>query len=342
VQARKKSKTPASFEDYLRQVADVSQPLSVAALYRFSDLGEPDLELLETAWPLVPSRRRREIVQHLVDLTETNFELDCDALFWACLNDADAAVRVAAIDGLWVSKDLRQITPLLELMLHDSDARVRATAAGSLARFVLMSELDEIPPPHADLAGKILNALRAVIANTSEDIEVRRRAVEAIAYSGSKGVAQIIREAYNSPEEKMRVSAVCGMGRSADRQWVGTIVREMASRSPEMRYEAARAAGELEARPAVPALAELLQDVDREVQEVAVWALGQIGGKRASQLLYKCYEEGDEGLQEAAGEAIEEMSLMRGMELPLFLFEPDADEDDADLDALVAQDEDEE
>jgi len=327
----KKKAKPTSFGDYLRQIADESQPLSIASLYRLSDITLENIELLEIAWPSVPFQRRREIVSHLVEMTEASFEVDCTAIFWIGLTDSDPEVRAAAIDGLWVTEDVKQIIPLLKMMLHDPVAEVRATAAGSLARFVLLSELDKIPTHHQIALKDTLSALRAVITNPNEDIQVRRRAVEAIAYSSADDVPGIIHAAYNSPDEKMRASALCGMGRSADDRWKDIIIKSLESPNPEMRYEAARAAGELELRPAVSRLAELVDDPDREVQEVTIWALGQIGGKRASKLLQKCYEQGDEELSEAAGEALEEMSMMRGVDLPLFAFDPNEDESSLDL-----------
>ena len=60
---------------------------------------------------------------------------------------------------------------------------------------------------------------------------------------------------------------------------------ELAAPEPEMRYEAARAAGEMEYTPAVRALGDLLEDVDEDVQLMTVWALGQIGGDKAKKLL---------------------------------------------------------
>ncbi len=324
-------KTKGSFEDYLRQLADETQALSIASLYQLSGLDEDNLALFELAWPAVPARRRREILRHLVDITEINFEMECDAVFGIGLTDDDPEVREAAIDGLWISEDVKQVSPLLRMMLHDPAARVRAAAAGSLARYVLLNELGKIPPRHQVVVRETLAALRATIANSQETLDVRRRAVEAIAYSSEDDVPGIIREAYNSPDSKMRASALCGMGRSADNQWQSAVIKELESSNPELRYEAARAAGELETRKAVPLLGALLDDPDREVRSMAVWALGQIGGTRARQLLQKCCEEGDEELGEAASEAIEEMAMMRGVDLPLFVFDP-LDEGEPDLD----------
>jgi hypothetical protein len=98
--------------------------------------------------------------------------------------------------------------------------------------------------------------------------------------------------------------------------------------SPELRYEATRAIGELEMRQAVPKLAALLDDPDREVREMAVWALGQIGGRRAQALLQRCIEENDEELNQVASEALGDMMLLRGVDLPLFVFDPNSDDED--------------
>ena len=102
---------------------------------------------------------------------------------------------------------------------------------------------------------------------------------------------------------------------------------ELFSVNPEMRYEAARACGELQARAAVPRLAELIDDPDREVQEAALWALGQAGGDDARRLLLNCCEEGDKVLRSAAEAALEELEFLHGQfDFPLYVLddsEPD-------------------
>jgi HEAT repeat protein len=144
-----------------------------------------------------------------------------------------------------------------------------------------------------------------------EELEVRRRAVEAIAYSGEVGVREIIEAAYYDEDEKMQASALFAMGRSADPYWWKLLLQELDNPNPELRFEAARACGELEASSAVPQLAQMsLDDADREVQEAAVWALGRIGGRKARQALEACYESDDEALSQAAAEALDEMDLL--------------------------------
>ncbi|GAF85150.1 unnamed protein product [marine sediment metagenome] len=116
----------------------------------------------------------------------------------------------------------------------------------------------------------------------------------------------------------MRESAVFAMGRSADPFWAESVLAELYNDSPSMRYEAARACGELELHRAVGRLIDLIADPDLEVKIVAVWALGQIGGDRSRNTLERLSQGEDETLGAAASEALDEMRLLtRPMDLLL-------------------------
>ncbi len=129
--------------------------------------------------------------------------------------------------------------------------------------------------------------------------------------------------AYYDDEEKMRVSAIFAMGRSADPLWCEMVIAELDNPNPEMRYEAARACGELEASAALSALIYLIEaDPDPEVQGMAIWALGRIGGKEARRVLEACCEIENEALRQAAEEALDELDFLGG-HLDLLLFESD-------------------
>jgi len=321
-----KAKRAATVEALLQQLADASQPLSVAKLYVLSNLERADLARVQAAWPTLLDERRRATIRHLVDIAETNFEVNFGPMFRLALNDPHAEVREAAIDGLWEDQDPALIRVLLNILQHDPAEQVRAAGAGALGQFVYWDEIEQVPHAKVEPA---LKALRQVIAAPGEPLEVRRRAVEALGFSSADDVPGLIRDAYAAPEELMRISAVFAMGNSADEQWIDTVISELEGQSPTMRYEAARSAGELEARTAVGALARLLDDPDREVQEMAIWALGQIGGKRARSLLTDLMASDDADLAEAASEALEELEWMHGeRDLPLFVFDPHADEED--------------
>jgi HEAT repeat protein len=321
-----KAKRAPTVEALLQQLADDSQPLSVAKLYVLSNLDRADLARVQAVWPTLLDERRRAIIGHLVDIAEANFEVNFTPVFRLALSDPDADVREAVIDGLWEDEDPALIPALLNILQRDPSDKVRAAGASALGQFVYLDEVEEIHHARVEPA---LRALRQVVAAPGEPLEVRRRAVEALGFSSADDVPDMIRQAYASPDELMRVSAVFAMGNSADEQWIDTIISELESQLPAMRYEAARAAGELEARTAVGTLARLLDDPDREVQEMAVWALGQIGGKRARSLLADLAAGDDADLAEVAADALEELEWMHGdRDLPLFVFDPHADEED--------------
>jgi HEAT repeat protein len=208
----------------------------------------------------------------------------------------------------------------VRLLRDDPSESVRAAAATSLGRFVLLGELEKI---EAALAMMVEDALLGAIYDPHETLEVRRRAMESIAYSGQAQVQDIIEMAYYDDEEKMRISAIFAMGRSADPLWHEMVIAELDNPNPEMRYEAARACGELEASAALSALIDLiLADPDPEVQEMAIWALGRIGGKEARRVLEACCEIENEALRQAAEEALDELDFLGG-HLDLLLFESD-------------------
>jgi HEAT repeat protein len=289
---------------------DSQTPLSISSLYGLSDLTRAEVQLFQEVWSLIDAGRRRWIIQSLVDIAEASFEVNFDSIFRLCLNDEDEVVRFRAIEGLWEDKDLTLAGLLVRLLRDDPSESVRAAAATSLGRFVLLGELEKI---EAAPAMMVEDALLGAIYDPHETLEVRRRAVESIAYSGQAQVRDIIEVTYCDDEEKMRISAVFAMGRSADPLWCDMVIAELDNPDSEMRYEAARACGELEASAALSDLIDRIEaDPDSEVQEMAIWALGRIGGKEARRVLEACCENKDEALRQAAEEALDDLDFLGG------------------------------
>jgi HEAT repeat protein len=296
------------YQRVLLQIGDTSEPLSTRHLYALSDMSHEQLAHFRQVWPDMEAGRRRELMRSLVELTELSFEVNFDPIFLVALGDDDSEVRAAAIDGLWENEDQALIGPLVHLLRSDEAAKVRAAAAMALGRFVLLGELEEIDRAPAMLAEE---ALLETLRNAEEDLEVRRRTVESIAYSGEVGIREIIEAAYYDESERMQASALFAMGRSADPYWCKLLAGELENPNPELRFEAARACGELENPLAVSQLIQMaVDDPDREVQQAAVWALGRIGGREAREALEACYESDDEVLRVAAAEALDEMDLL--------------------------------
>ncbi len=289
------------FESVLEHLLSSDETVSLAELYHLSDMTPEEAERFAAVWSQVNVTKRRRAIRMMVELAEDDVYADFTAAFRQALFDEDADVRAAAIDGLWESESVTLIRPLLHLLRTDPSEQVRARAAAALGRFVLAGELGHLSE---ERQRTIVEALMSVISDGSLSTELRRRAVESVAFSSDERVRGIIARAYRDPNRKMRVSAVFAMGRSADPCWCEIVEQELESDDPEMRYEAARAAGELGDRRAVDRLIALLADPDPEVRDVAIWALGEIGGTKARRALEALLDHADANVAEAAWEAL--------------------------------------
>ncbi len=292
--------------DELRETVHKPDP---ASLYYLSNLHTEEAERVCEVWRELPTDLRLELTSWLVEMAEADFTLNFSAIFRLAMNDEDARVREAAIDGLWEEEDVRLVPGLAQRLREDESTNVRAAAAKSLGRYILLGELEKIrPKPRRTAYQALLEAYQA----RDEDAEVKRRALESLAYVSDDTVVASIQEAYASSTEKVRASAVFAMGRSADTRWEQEVKQELFSTNPEMRYEAARACGKLQLSEAVSMLEELTEDADVEVQQAAIWALGQVGGDRARQILDYYCRVSDEVLRSAAEAAVREFEFLHG------------------------------
>ncbi|MBN2393208.1 MAG: HEAT repeat domain-containing protein [Anaerolineae bacterium] len=292
-----------------QSIEELQHVPQAADLKQFSGLLAEDLQRLTAAWENLPVDVRRGTVRAWNALAVEDFEMDFSAVLRMAMRDEDADVRAAAITGLDEDEDIRLIPQLSEILENDTAAVVRAAAARTLAHFVLMGELDKILPRSFEIA---CMALLKAHNDLSEDLDVRRHALESLAYTSLHGTPRMIEAAYAHPEEKMRISAVLAMGRSADKRWAKIVYRELFSPLPEMRYEATCACGELALPEAIPALIELIEDVNIDIQQTALWALGQIGGKLAQRALEKYVTSDNLALRQAAHNALEELEFFHG------------------------------
>ncbi len=311
-------------ERLLHQLSKTTGAVPFSRLYELSDLVGPRLAGFRAVWDTLPTLQRRRLMFALVELAEASYEVNFDAIYRHCLDDPDDRVRAAAIEGLWENEETSLVGPLLSKLRTDPSALVRAAAAGALGRFVLAGELERLEEP---IQSRIVTELLTTIHLVDESTEVRRRAIESVAYACQPDVADVLEMAYDDDDENMHLSAVTGMGRSCDNQWGDIILKELESQSPAMRYEAAWASGEMGLREAVPLLIGLLDDSDRQIRSAAIWALGQVGGEQAKRALLDAYDNSDEDDQAAIDDALAEHALAEG-QLDFLLYEVgDGDED---------------
>lgn len=315
--AARQAERRSSFQNTLLALEDPTRLIPSIDLDVLSDLTAADLERFKATWQTLAPDRRRALLANLVELAEDHVDAYFDPIYLWLLNDKDAQVRTQAIEGLWEDEDVRLISPLLSRLEHDVAPKVRAVAAASLGRFLLLGEMGELDPA---IAKRIENALAETFSDDEDDVLVRRRALEALAYSSQEFVQDLILEAYEDDDESLHLSAVFAMGRSADLRWKDRVLDELSHVDAAMRFEAARASGELELADAVPELIGLLQEDDVELRDSAVWALGRIGGPAARRALQACANSRDPDLREAAEDALAEIDFLAGEEGPPAFF----------------------
>ena len=303
---------PPPVEQTIAKLIDPEKQLADSWLTDLSGLNPAELKPLEEAWPTIELKRRRQIIYRLVELAEDNFELDFDDIFKDRLKDEDAGVRSKAIQGLWENEEAALIEPLIERLDKDSSEEVQAAAATALGKFALLAELEKLRANHKT---KVSRSLLAVINDPTKPVEVKRRALEAAAPLTSTQMKKAIAEAYQSGDNKLKISALFAMGKSGNTYWLPILLKELTSNDSEIRYEAAGACGELGEEEAASYLCEMVSDPDIEVRLAAIQALGKIGGPEAKGCLEKCLTHPDETIQEAAEEAL---SLLEAEEDPLF------------------------
>ncbi len=278
-----------------------SNHVAATVFYGLSGLQPEELTTLAAVWDSLSPDYRRHVVSELAEASETNFDLDYGVLGQFVLADDDEDVREAAIELLWENNSIEVMNRLIEMARADEAIHVRAAATSALGRFILWGELDDLPMT------QIEPALQTALQLLNEpEVDVRRRALEAVANSSHEIVASAIESAYKSDDVKMRVSAVFAMGRTCDETWSDEVLAALQSDDPEILYEAARAAGELMIDDAIRHLRKLVLDDDREVKEVAIWSLGEIGGSEASRILQRLLNDAENSDDEELKEAIED------------------------------------
>lgn len=270
-----------SFETLLDILSDESQDIPTDDLNLLSNLDDESLDLFARVWYMIPSARRQALIQKLGDLADANIELSYSSINLIGLRDDDPEVRRNSIGNLWEYEDPGLVPELIHVLSEDSSPQVRAISAKALGNFMLLGAVRDLSP-------QLMEQIELCLVAGLEDDdtpEIRQNCIESLGYSSSEEISAIIKNAYLSTDEDLKLSAIVAMGRTVNSDWTPILFEELNSHSPMIRAEAARSAGELEAKETIDPLIDLLDDVDVIVRGNAVWALGQIGGDRAESAL---------------------------------------------------------
>lgn len=267
----------SSLETLLDILSDESQDIPTDNLTILSDLDRENLDLFRKTWDSLPVTRRQSLIFKLGELADSNIELSYSPINLIGLKDDDPEVRRISIRNLWENEDPSLVPVLIETLSEDSSPQVRASAAKALGNFVLLGAVRDLSP-------ELMEQIEFVLISGIEDDaipEIRQNCIKSLGFSSSDSLVEIIKTAYSSTDEDLKLASIVAMGRSFNRDWTPMIIEELNSYSPKIRAEAARSAGELEARETIDPLIDLLDDVDVAVRADVIWALSQIGGERA-------------------------------------------------------------
>jgi HEAT repeat protein len=304
------SDTGGDFAAALRRLLDPASRPSPGVVRQLSSPTPDDLTAGSAIWSAAPVARRQRLARDLLSAAEADFDLDFRRVFLEFLSDPDPVVRATAVDGLWEAVDPVVMARLVDLLGADDAPVVRARAAASLGTFVEMGELGRLDERSAAV---VLDLLLRVAADTREPVEVRRRAVESAGFADHPAVGAVIEAAHRSPDRAMRAGALRAMGNSADDRWAEDVLAALDAADPELRFEAAHAAGELALGAGVARLIEIAREDDRELQVEAIWSLGEIGGAKAQRAAERLLASTDDPvLEEALEDALATMALSDG------------------------------
>ena len=294
-------------EQFLENLADPSFPLGNSDFIEVSDLAPAELGEFARSWFRLSRDRKRAIIATLVELAEDSPELDFCTIFKMCLKDEDEWVLEKAIDGLWEYEDRSALPGLLQVLQSNKGWEVRAAAAAALGKFSLLAQEGNLL---ARDAGNIHTGLMSILHDPDENLEVRRRSLEAVAPFNTPDIHDYVCWAYQSDNVKLKSSAIFAMGRTGEIAWLPTLIKELDNNNPALRYETANACGDLGEEDTVPHLIGLIEDDDYQVQVAGLTALGKIGGPLAKRALLHCIKEGDATLEEAARNALENVEFL--------------------------------
>ncbi len=294
----------SSSKKHIISILDKNELLIKSDLVHLSDLTDEEIAFLDRKWKDADIKRRRKVITDIVQLGQENFRLDFSDIFILCLKDSDHIIRERAIAGLEQEENYLHIPLLVEILRGDKSAEVRKAAANALGKFALLGELGKLSDNDVKAVYYIL---LKVIENDSEPIELRGRALEAIAPLNMPKVKQLIEQAYKSDNISLKASAIRAMGINSQPFWQDALLNELNNSEFEIRREAVYACGELGMDSALPYILRILETGDVPIQEAAVWALGEIGGDEARKALNVLKKNPNKRLRNASKMALKEL-----------------------------------
>ncbi len=329
--------TPAEipFQQVIDSLLDEKTIFHPRFLYRLSDLNEAESALLERNWMMIALHRRKTLMEDIEEIGDSDLVLNFEGVGQIALKDEDPQVRLLAVRVLAEYEAPRFIPDFRQMAKQDEEEEVRAAAAFALGPFVYLGELEQLPEQSAR---QIEDDLLEVVLGEDTPL-VRRRALEALSFSGREEVNPIIEWAFTSGDLGWLETALFAMGRSANEDWTSQVLSMLDHAKPAIRTEAVSAAGELEIHEAVSKLIDLLRDDHDDVRFAAIWALSQIGGEGVREILEEMLDDvNDEEEADMIEMALDNLAFTEDLQ-PFSLFSfPESEEEGEELDGFFDDD----
>jgi len=233
--------------------------------------------------------------------------------------NASTAERMAAVERAGnVEWDEDLAKSLLAIVAApDENEQLRARAAIALGPILEEAEMEGFhedepfcEPPIAEATfHEIQETLRRVYSDESGSKEVRRRALEGSVRSEQDWHPDAVRAAYANSDPEWRLTGVFCMQFLPD--FDQQILEALESDDPELHFEAVRAAGAQELRPAWPHIQGLLTPkTEKDLLLAAMEAAAYVNPQEAAELLAEFSQSKDADIAAAAEEALSIVEIM--------------------------------
>ena len=176
------------------------------------------------------------------------------------LGDAASEVRAEAARALGMLAASEALPRLLEIALHDPALGARTAAVGALDH---MEAHESLP-----LLMEVVN---------SPEPDIRARAVQVFARSGSPAAADVLVQALQDQSAEVRATAGRGLWEIASKGHCQVLLPYLKSPDPRVRAAVAGVLGKVQAREYAGALAAAAADPDPRVRASIVNALAKLG-----------------------------------------------------------------
>lgn len=291
---------------YTTLVEDIDS-LSDSDYSLLSDLNDNEFVNFSETWEQLETKSQIQIIASIYDLSEENSDLNFEKIFKLGLKSSDESLIYASLEGLWESDGHDTLRQLILLAHKTLSPHVKGTIMTHIARFIVLGIDGKI---NSTMLENVHTLLKTTYNNHEESTEVRRRALESLAYFDNPETQDFIKEAYISNNPTLKVSSIYAMGKTCNTIWIPLLCEELNNEDPEIRYESVEAIVEIGEDKSAEILLQLIEDDDQQVRLSVISGLGKLGTLSSKEALIKCMDDEDDEVIEAARLSLENLDFL--------------------------------